>query len=78
MRAQAAKRFLNFAIQFTPQYGDSFVEYLRLKFLIAGVHCPEAYERVSQLCVNADPNYGQMWFHCKQQVLSILLLILVL
>ena len=34
-----ARRLLNFAIEFTPQYGDSFIEYLRLQML---VHAPEA------------------------------------
>ena len=38
-----AKTFLNFAIQFTPQYGDSFIEYLRLKMILEGwnIHLPE-------------------------------------
>lgn len=31
-----ARRFLQFAIQFTPQYGDSFVEYLRLELIEKG------------------------------------------
>ena len=34
---RAAKRFLNFAITFTPQYGDSFIEYLRLKMILEGM-----------------------------------------
>jgi la-related protein 1 len=29
-----ARRFLDFAIYFTPQYGDSFIESLRLKILL--------------------------------------------
>jgi uncharacterized protein HemY len=33
---QQARRFLDFAIHFTPQYGDSFVEYLRLELLEHG------------------------------------------
>jgi la-related protein 1 len=28
-----AQQYLNFAIQFTPQYGDSFIEYLRLEIM---------------------------------------------
>jgi hypothetical protein len=32
---EKAKRFLNFAIYFTPQYGDSFIEAMRL-FLLTG------------------------------------------
>ena len=31
---------------------------------------PEAeVERLWQLCVNAEPNYGTLWFHCKSSVL---------
>jgi hypothetical protein len=33
-----ARRFLDFALEFTPQYGDSFVEYLRLELLQNGPH----------------------------------------
>jgi la-related protein 1 len=33
---QKARRFLDFAIHFTPQYGDSFIEYLRLELLEKG------------------------------------------
>ena len=29
-----AHKFLNFAIEFTPQYGDAFIESLRLKLLL--------------------------------------------
>lgn len=62
-----ARRFLNFAIEFTPQYGDSFIEYLRLQMLVSS---PEAaVERLWQLCINAEPNYGVLWFHCKTSVL---------
>lgn len=28
-----SSRYLQYAIQFTPQYGDSFIEYLRLIYL---------------------------------------------
>lgn len=90
----AATQYLNFATQFTPQYGDSFIELLRLVLLsaalrvlgrnpsdlvdrttpregddelplaeyLAGVDTHE----VEQRCINADPNYGGMWFHCKE------------
>jgi tetratricopeptide (TPR) repeat protein len=138
---KAARRFLSFAIQFTPQYGDSFIEILRLKMIVEGgvggeagsagvalagdvaplvaplsgtstaaaVHAatvlgevvgaggsffapasssspdpsssfsdlqqqqqslaslktPAHLQRVQQLCVNAEPNYGSAWFACK-------------
>jgi len=123
---EAARRYLEFAIQFTPQYGDSFMECLRLeliskllapraerlvegmKICFMGTPCckgkksPDALEcskhplpkEISNLdvmvtvedelfkaedfirvdtkelelrCVNADPNYGSMWFHCRQK-----------
>lgn len=138
-----AERYLKFAIQFTPQYGDSFIEMLRLYILLYGytgsnnsssnnnksgasadsrrcdadsecvrrsgekpgvevsgvqrdnhpdhTHaelsasasavdkspllnfdlnfdlnlCVSA-QRVEQQCANAQPNYGQLWFKCKQ------------
>ena len=60
---EAAHNFLDFASEFTPQYGDSFIEYLRLMMLVGA---PDAdVERLWQLCINAEPNYGTLWFHCK-------------
>jgi len=63
----AAQNFLDLAIEFTPQYGDSFVEYLRLHMLTQAPE--EDIERLWQLCINAEPNYGTLWFHCKTSVL---------
>jgi len=65
---KAAHKFLNFAIEFTPQYGDSFLEYIRLKMLLLGEEAQSSFAKVTQMCVNADPNYGSMWFHCKHSV----------
>lgn len=83
---EKARRYLDFAIKFTPQYGDSFIEYLRLELLTRGpyddasLHNPQAsadgrpfdnnHYDIEQLCVNADPNYGPLWFHCKENVLD--------
>ena len=53
-----AQQFLDFAIKFTPQYGDSFIEYLRLELLTTG---NAINSQLEQLCVNAEPNYGPMW-----------------
>jgi len=64
---KAAHNFLDFAIEFTPQYGDSFIEYLRLQMLMKAPE--EEIERLWQLCINAEPNYGTLWFHCKSSVL---------
>lgn len=45
-----ARRFLQFAIQFTPQYGDSFVEYLRLELIEKGSNADiHDLEQVRQL-----------------------------
>ena len=46
--------------------GDSFIEYLRLELLTTG---SAINTQLEQLCVNAEPNYGPMWCHCKLQAL---------
>ena len=73
-----ADRYLEFAIQFTPQYGDSFIEALRWELLkldedsnlsdqeYSDVLNNYDTSRIEQRCVNADPNYGGLWFHCKR------------
>ncbi|EGG18811.1 hypothetical protein DFA_02550 [Cavenderia fasciculata] len=65
---EKAKRFLEFAVQFTPQFGDSFIELLRLEIMEKGFNCDTS--RLEQLCINADPNYGFMWLHCTNSVLD--------
>ena len=40
---ETARRYLEFAIQFTPQYGDSFLELLKLT-MIAGQDCDELHD----------------------------------
>ena len=64
---ETATSFLDFAIEFTPQYGDSFIEYLRLQHLLGASEV--SVDRLWQLCINAEPNYGTLWFHCKGSVL---------
>lgn len=64
---EQAEIYLNYAIQFTPQYGDSFIEMLRV-YMLKG-----SFEKISdlkRLCINADPNYGMLWFYCKQKPLE--------
>jgi len=66
-----ARRYLDFAVQFTPQYGDSFIEYLRLELLSAepserasileGREC----EEIERICINSDPTYGVCWSFCR-------------
>lgn len=85
-----AKRYLDFAIQFTPQYGDSFLESLRLLLLSIALkrkfsfsseyHSQDSlveelkahvyYKLIEVRCINADPNYGTLWFHCKSNPLD--------
>eukprot|EP01130_Rhizamoeba_saxonica_P003557 TRINITY_DN1490_c0_g1_i2.p1 TRINITY_DN1490_c0_g1~~TRINITY_DN1490_c0_g1_i2.p1 ORF type:complete len:770 (+),score=160.99 TRINITY_DN1490_c0_g1_i2:202-2511(+) len=65
---EKAKRYLDFAIQFTPQYGDSFVEYMRYEILsqrdkpISEIN----FSTLERLCINAEPTYGVSWCHCKK------------
>lgn len=65
---KAAKRFLQFAINFTPQYGDSFIEYMRLKMLVSGSDQDSSIDKLIQMCINAEPNYGPLWFACKKGI----------
>jgi len=59
-----AERHLNFAIQFTPQYGDSFLELLRL-YLMRG-DSEDKIKQLKQQCLHAEPNYGVLWFYYKE------------
>ena len=63
----AAEDYLNFAIQFTPQYGDSFLEMLKL-YLITGQ--TEKIPALKQQCIHAEPNYGVLWFFYKNSSLD--------
>ncbi|KAJ6246058.1 tpr-containing protein [Anaeramoeba flamelloides] len=62
-----ARRFLNFAIEFTPQFGDSFIEYIRLEMLENGGN-ETAMKRLKQICINANPNYGLLFNYVKQKI----------
>jgi len=64
-----ARRFLDFAIQFTPQYGDSFIEYMLLEMLEHGPHRVDT-RRLELQCMNAEPNYGTVWLHSKRHPLD--------
>jgi len=63
-----ARTYIQFAIQFTPQYGDSFIEFIRLELLEKGENADVS--SVVRSCVNADPNYGTLWLHCKRHPLD--------
>ena len=62
-----AENFLNFAIQFTPQYGDSFLEMLKL-YLLTGQE--EKISQLKQQCIHAEPHYGVLWFFYKDSSLD--------
>lgn len=57
-----AKKFLQFAVYFTPQYGDSFIEYMRMDLLLTG---GKKLQQLKELCFNSEPNYGTLWNYCK-------------
>eukprot|EP01106_Pelomyxa_sp_JSP_P002356 TRINITY_DN1358_c1_g1_i1.p1 TRINITY_DN1358_c1_g1~~TRINITY_DN1358_c1_g1_i1.p1 ORF type:complete len:293 (+),score=79.29 TRINITY_DN1358_c1_g1_i1:88-879(+) len=76
-----AERALKFATQFTPQYGDSFVELvhlllLRQQMLRRNPHqhqhttptfnFNEEFALLAHLCATAEPNYGPFWLFCKK------------
>jgi len=60
---EKAKRFLNFAIYFTPQYGDSFIEAMRLYLLLGD---RKEFANLKKKIINAQPNYGNVWQFLKK------------
>jgi hypothetical protein len=68
-----ARRYLQYSTHFTPQLGDSLVEWLRLELLeqeVAGVRHPTVDQSALYATVcHADlspPNYGMVWAFCRQ------------
>lgn len=61
---ETCRTFLEFALEFTPQYGDSVIEYLRLHLLQS--EPKESEEKLESLCSNSSPSYGQLWSFCKK------------
>eukprot|EP00755_Sulcionema_specki_P007334 Sspe_Gene.37963::Locus_18318_Transcript_1_2_Confidence_0.800_Length_4250::g.37963::m.37963 len=71
--------YLNYAIRFTPQYGDSFIEMVKLKLLTEGVqggwdttpgwshrlHKTDWYVKLLDQVALCDPNFGILWHYCK-------------
>ena len=60
-----AEKYLNFAIQFTPQYGDSFLELFKLYTLRGET---EKIEKLKNVCMHSEPNYGILWFYFKYNI----------
>ena len=54
------------SISHPTQYGDSFIELLRLELLTHGAGAAGDRHRLDRLCVHADPNYGPVWFAHKR------------
>ncbi len=63
-------------MQFTPQYGDSFIELLRLELLeklskSASVNLDDfdtIYANIERLCVNSEPTYGVCWCFLRARI----------
>jgi len=62
-----AENYLKFAIQFTPQYGDSFIEMLKLYIL---TDQQDKIRLLKQQCIHAEPNYGVLWFFFKESIVD--------
>ncbi|KAK8800002.1 hypothetical protein WA588_002821 [Blastocystis sp. NMH] len=76
-----AQRCLNLAILFTPQYGDSFIEAIRLSMItseellyfgrsknpcfLSYLLSARDYSPLIHKCIYSDPNYGSCWFRAK-------------
>ena len=80
-----ALKYLDFAVQFTPQYGDSFLEVIRaclmLKRMQRSGQLPmsafERHEDPDQVlkkthlnCLHSEPNYGVLWFYYKSSMID--------
>ena len=73
---EKALQFLDFAIQFTPQYGDSFLEVIRACKLVKASdpsrtrEMDELLVKTRRNCLHAEPNYGVLWFYFKESMLD--------
>lgn len=73
-----ATRYLKFAIHFTPQYGDSFLETIKVIHLLKSSPKPlysaskleSLLEKTKQNCLHSEPNYGILWFYYKESILD--------
>ncbi|KAL7717970.1 Uncharacterized protein QTN25_004669 [Entamoeba marina] len=59
-----AKLYLHYAQIFTPQYGDLYIECLRLIVLSKDY---SLLKQVTVSCLHSDPNYGLLWTFYKQK-----------
>lgn len=77
--------YLDFAVQFTPQYGDSFLEVIRaclmLKMMQKSGKLPvkshadkidpdQLLKKTHLNCLHSEPNYGVLWFYYKSSMID--------
>jgi len=69
---QNALKYLDFAIQFTPQYGDSFLEMIKVcKMLsLTGADVQHVLLKTKHNCLHSEPNYGVLWFFFKNSLVD--------
>lgn len=60
-----AKLFLNFARHLTPQYGDIYIDLIRLDLMQTG---GEYISDIKHDAFVAEPSYGCLWEYCKKNV----------
>lgn len=80
-----ALKYLDFAVQFTPQYGDSFLEVIRachilkklrsssdlqMKNVAEGVDPDQLLQKTHLNCLHSEPNYGVLWFYYKTSMID--------
>ena len=76
MNLDLAVKYLDFAIQFTPQYGDSFLEMikacelLRMQGSSNPTQLKQILEKTKLHCLHSEPNYGILWFYFKDSHLD--------
>ena len=69
---EKALKYLDFAIQFTPQYGDSFLEMIKVCQLLslAGTDTKHVLLKTKHNCLHSEPNYGVLWFFFKNSLVD--------
>eukprot|EP00768_Dysnectes_brevis_P007984 gnl/Dysnectes_brevis/6999_a11345_212.p1 GENE.gnl/Dysnectes_brevis/6999_a11345_212~~gnl/Dysnectes_brevis/6999_a11345_212.p1 ORF type:complete len:637 (-),score=152.28 gnl/Dysnectes_brevis/6999_a11345_212:118-2028(-) len=66
--ASKAKQAILRAVSFTPQYGDSFIEWVRLSSLRNDTR---EMQLAINSCVEAKPNYGRAWGYCRNAIVML-------
>lgn len=62
------------AVYYTPQYGDTYVEWLRLlviKYLVYGADISSVVRQCLGLCIDMKPTYGNLWSYCKAKTVHL-------